>query len=76
MSLKAFHIFFVSVSILLTVGYGLWEIRGTLEGGTGNLWMGIGSFAITAVLIFYLRWFLKKLKDESNLLGGPRPRHS
>lgn len=75
MSLKAFHIFFVSVSILLTVGFGISELRNSLQGGTGNPWMGIGSFAITVLLIFYLRWFLKKLKDEGNILGGPRPHH-
>ncbi len=27
MSLKSFHIVFVSVSILLTVGFGLWAVR-------------------------------------------------
>jgi hypothetical protein len=67
MSLKAFHIFFVSVSILLTVVFGMWEIHAYQEDGSGNLWMGFGSFAVTVLLVFYLRWFLKKLSKERYL---------
>ena len=32
-----------------------------------NLLMGIASFMGTVVLIFYFRWFLKKLRNESYL---------
>ncbi len=63
MSLKAFHIFFIAVSVLLTFGFGVWGIYSHLA--HSNLWfmiMGIGSFIIGIVLIIYGINFLHKLK--------------
>ncbi len=66
MSLKSFHIVFVSVSILLTVGFGLWAVRDyQAAGDRTSLYMGIGSFLVTILLAIYGVWFLKKLKGFS-----------
>ncbi|MHC4063864.1 MAG: hypothetical protein ACYSUQ_11325 [Planctomycetota bacterium] len=66
MSLKAFHIFFVAVSALFSLGLGLWAIREyTTIGGAGNLVLGIAAFAACPVLAWYGRWFLRKLKGVS-----------
>ena len=68
MSLKAFHVFFISISILLSFGFGIWAIWSFQQfGNVSDLWMGLGSFAGSVLLIFYFRWFLRKLKNESYL---------
>ncbi len=63
MSLKAFHIFFIAVSVLLTFGFGVWGVYYHLT--YSNLWyliMGTASFVIGIVLIIYGINFLHKLK--------------
>ena len=35
MSLKAFHVFFVSISILFCLGFGWWALQGYLVSGDG-----------------------------------------
>lgn len=66
MSLKAFHVFFVAVSILLTVGFGVWAVRDfRLTDHRNSLYLGIASFAGTGVLVVYGVWFLRKLKGLS-----------
>lgn len=66
MSLKSFHIVFVSVSLLLTLGFGLWAVRDyQVAGDRTSLYMGIGSFLVMVVLAVYGVWFLKKLKGFS-----------
>lgn len=69
MSLKAFHIIFVIASTLLTTGFGLWAIRQyqTGVGSTGDVALGIGSLALSMLLIWYGRYFLRKLKHISYL---------
>jgi len=68
MSLKAFHVFFICISILLTLGFGAWGINSYENTGSStNLLMGIGSLVLTVLLGFYFRWFLRKLKNESYL---------
>jgi hypothetical protein len=63
MSLKAFHIFFIGVSILLALGFGLWEIRAYADSGTaGRLIAGLLSFGVAVGLTMYGIRFLKKLK--------------
>ena len=57
MSLKAFHIFFIAVSILLSVGCAVWAFANGVEPVFGIL------AATTAVaLIVYGATFLKKAK--------------
>jgi hypothetical protein len=69
MSLKAFHVVFITAAIALAFGFGIWMLRGygSADGTTGDLVYGIGSLAVGVGLIFYERYFLKKLKNESYL---------
>jgi hypothetical protein len=68
MSLKAFHIVFVSAAVLLALGVGVWGLNHYFQDGSKlNLALGAGSL-ITAVLLgVYGRFFLKKLKHISYL---------
>lgn len=66
MSLKTFHIIFVSIAILLTVVFGIWGVRDyQVTNNQTSLYMGLGSFLVTVVLAVYGVWFLKKLKGFS-----------
>lgn len=68
MSLKAFHIVFVTVCTLLCLGLGVWALREHRETQeTGSLVLGIGALVAAVVLVIYGRWFLKKLKNVSYL---------
>jgi len=66
MSLKAFHIFFIAISVLLTVGFAGWLLRSFVASGdAGTLVAAIASLLLGAALIVYARRFLKKLKHVS-----------
>ena len=69
MSLKAFHIVFISASILLTLGIGGWALNNySSPGGTrGDLLSGVASLAAAVALAIYGVYFLKKLKNISYL---------
>ena len=69
MSLKAFHIVFISASILLALGIGGWALNNySSPGGTrGDLLSGVGSLVAAVVLAIYGVYFLKKLKNISYL---------
>ncbi len=68
MSLKAFHIFFIAVSTLLCVGFGIWATRDFNQSGNGlHLALGVGAFLMSGLLVWYGSWFLRKLKNESYL---------
>ncbi len=68
MSLKAFHVFFVIVSVLCALGFGGWSVADYQRTGHGSvLLLGILGFVAAAVLVFYGFWFLRKLKSESFL---------
>ena len=69
MSLKAFHLIFISASCVLALGFGVWELKSyfSAEGKAIDLVFGIGSLLATVGLIVYERYFLKKLKDVSYL---------
>jgi hypothetical protein len=63
MGLKNIHVFFISLAIVLCLGFGSWCVamfRG--EGGTGYLVFAIVSFAAALGLTVYGNWFLKKMK--------------
>lgn len=63
MSLKTFHVVFISASTLLAFGFGGWLLKA--YAGTGQaaeLIFGITSIAVGIGLIAYGRYFLKKLK--------------
>jgi uncharacterized membrane protein SirB2 len=54
LSLKSFHVFFISLSIVLTSALGFWELL-------NNSWV-IGTVSLTAsiLLVFYEGYFVKK----------------
>ena len=58
MSLKGFHVVFISASVLLALGLGAWclpEHRAA----------AVASFAVAALLVVYETWFLKKSRSLS-----------
>jgi len=68
MSLKAFHLIFITVSMLLAAGFGVWAIldyRAT--GDASTLAWGVGSWVGLIAMGAYGRWFLQKLHRESYL---------
>ncbi len=68
MSLKAFHIFFIILSTLLAVAFGVWATRDFSQSGSWvHLALGVGSFIGSVVLACYGVWFLRKLKGVGYL---------
>lgn len=63
MSLKAFHIFFITIATLLVLSFGTWQIIvSNRDHSASTLGLGIGSLICGLALIVYGRWFLHKLK--------------
>jgi L-ascorbate metabolism protein UlaG (beta-lactamase superfamily) len=63
MSLKAFHIVFITFSTLLAFGLGVWCIWVNLvEGRPVYLAGAVGSFLSAVALIVYGVWFWRKMK--------------
>ena len=69
MSLKAFHLVFITAAIVLAFGFGAWLLKGYFspEGRVWNLVFGLVSVALGAGLIVYERDFLKKTNDVGYL---------
>ncbi|MBI4432896.1 MAG: hypothetical protein HY592_05400 [Candidatus Omnitrophica bacterium] len=61
-SLTAFHIFFVSLSVLTAFFFGVWAVFP--DGARGSLlfWLGILSMIAGVFLFFYLMWFIRKTR--------------
>ncbi len=69
MSLKAFHLVFVTITTMLSLAFGAWallEYRRTPD-RADMLVLGVGSLAMAMGLLVYGRWFLRKLKHLSYL---------
>lgn len=65
MSLKAFHVVFLAISLVLCAGFGVWAVREfTALNESLFLWMGLGSFATGLCLIVYGIWFVRKMNRE------------
>lgn len=65
MSLKAFHIFFISVSVLLCWGFGWWCLNSdTTRGQIGYTIGGWVSLLLGVGLIAYEVGFLRKFKEN------------
>jgi hypothetical protein len=64
MSLKAFHLLFITAATALAVGCGLWGLKDffSAQGRAWDLIFGVGSLAVAFCLVLYERYFLKKLK--------------
>jgi hypothetical protein len=69
MSLKAFHVVFITASSALAFGVGVWMLREYRlpDGSAGDLVFGITSLIVGAALLVYEGFFLRKLKNESYL---------
>jgi hypothetical protein len=68
MSLKAFHIFFIVTSILLSVALGVWGVDDFRRSRSlVHLALGVASFIGSGVLASYGVWFLRKLKNVGYL---------
>ena len=59
MSLKAFHIVFVTLATLLAAGFAAWALR---EPTGSYRWLGVLSVAAAVALPVYGWWFLRKMK--------------
>jgi hypothetical protein len=68
MSLKAFHLVFITAATLLAFGFGGWLAKNFLAGGgVLNLVSALLSFGAGIGLIVYEVYFLKKTKDVGYL---------
>jgi hypothetical protein len=65
MSLKAFHVIFITAASALAFGFGVWMLKDyfSAEGRGLDLVYAIGSFVAAIALIAYERYFLKKTKN-------------
>jgi hypothetical protein len=62
MSLKGFHVVFVTASALLAFGFAAWCVAAAPEPGKGRLAAAVASVAAGIGLILYEAWFLKKMR--------------
>jgi len=63
MSLKGFHIVFITFATLLALGSGAWCLWVDSMHGSPSFRIGaIGSFVAGAALIIYGIWFYRKMK--------------
>jgi hypothetical protein len=69
MSLKAFHVIFITAASALASGFGVWELKDywSPDGHGADLAFGIGSLVVGIGLVVYEWLFLKKLKHISYL---------
>ena len=68
MSLKAFHVVFVTASILLAFGFGASSYFAYKDQGkTVDLVYAIGSALAGGTLLIYFKFVLRKLKNISYL---------
>lgn len=68
MSLKSFHIFFIATSIVLAIGFGIWQASVYLDSRSiEQLFAAAASFLVAAGLVVYGVRFLKKLKHVGYL---------
>ncbi|HEX5220781.1 MAG TPA: hypothetical protein VFZ59_14525 [Verrucomicrobiae bacterium] len=69
MSLKAFHVIFITSSSLMLFGFGAWMLRAYRgpEGVTGDLAWAVAAIVAGLSLLVYEGFFLRKLKNVSYL---------
>ena len=65
MSLKSFHVFFISVSVLLCIGFGAWCLTAEgVRGQAGYTALGLASLVVAVGLIVYEIMFLRKFRNK------------
>ncbi|MFQ5591074.1 MAG: hypothetical protein ACE5HE_07930 [Phycisphaerae bacterium] len=63
MSLKTFHVVFVTLSTLLAAAFGVWAARDFMRSDQlSSLIVSTVSLLTAAALPFYGRWVLRKLR--------------
>jgi hypothetical protein len=63
-SLKAFHIFFIVASLVMSLAVGAWSLRAVLAGEDGGaLALGVASLLLGAVLAVYGTRVWAKFKE-------------
>ena len=63
MSLKTFHIFFITMAVVLCMVFGAWCVNSDYAcGRAGYTIAGYASFGLGALLVLYEIVFLKKFK--------------
>ena len=63
MSLKIFHIVFVVASIVMSAVVGAWGITDYARtSNTTNLAVGVVTLGVGVALVWYSRWFLRKIR--------------
>ncbi len=68
MSLKAIHIIFITLSVVLAFGFAFWALESYAHGeGSWMLVVALLSFAAGVGLIVYCKMFLRKLRHVSFL---------
>jgi hypothetical protein len=66
LSLKAFHVVFITAAVLLAIWLGVWAWRQRQTTGAGSwLALSVGSFATAGGLVAYEVWFLRKTRQVS-----------
>lgn len=67
MSLKAFHLVFITAATVLAFGCGVWWVKefASPGGRVTDLGFGLGAVAAGVALIVYERYFIKKLVKVS-----------
>ena len=64
MSLKAFHVAFITIATLFSAGFGVWSFG---QGGAAYLTLGVFSLAASVALVVYGGWFLRKMRHVGYL---------
>jgi hypothetical protein len=64
MSLRDFHILFVNLSVLLSLGFSYWAFQqNKLTGAQGYRVVGLISLIVAAGLVIYVIRFAKRVKN-------------
>jgi hypothetical protein len=66
MSLKAFHLVFITLAIALVLWLGWWALGAARAGAGGGWWLLAGGCLLSAGgLVAYEVWFLRKTREVS-----------
>jgi hypothetical protein len=67
MSLKAFHLVFITAAVALAVWLGIWALGEGRDTGSGGMTaLGVASIVAAVALVGYEVWFLRKTKAVSS----------
>jgi hypothetical protein len=63
MSLKAFHVVFISASVLLAFGFAAWCLGADPATGPGRWAAAVAAVGAGAALVAYELWFVRKMRS-------------